>query len=127
MMNMYALHRGLAVAAVTALCTVPLTAQQKVRIIQTNTAGDNVHLIDPATNRVVGEIAGIEVGHGAAAAADGSRIYVSNEADNTLDVVDGRTLRVTSKVPLSGHPNNISIGKDGRRVYIAIRRRSRRG
>ena len=32
---------------------------------------------------------GIEVGHGAAAAPDGSRIYVSNEADSTLDVVDG--------------------------------------
>src|SRR5262249_50309781 len=91
------------------------------RIIQTNSAGDNVHIIDPATNKVVGEITGIEVGHGAAAAPDGSFIYVSNEADSTLDVVDARTLRVTSKVPLSGHPNNIGIGRDGRRVYVSIR------
>ena len=93
----------------------------KVRIIQTNSAGDNVHIIDPATNTVVGEINGIEVGHGAAAAPDGSRIYVSNESDSTLDVVDGRTLRVMSNIALSGHPNNISIGKDGKRVYVAIR------
>src|SRR5262245_36312870 len=93
----------------------------KPRIIQTNSAGDNVHLIDPTTNKVVGEITGIEVGHGAAGAPDGSKIYVSNESENTLDVVDARTLRVTSKVPLSGHPNNISISRDGRRVYIAIR------
>ncbi len=93
----------------------------KVRIIQTNSAGDSVHIIDPATNKVVGEINGIEVGHGAAAAPDGSRIYVSNESDSTLDVVDGRTLRVMSNIALSGHPNNISIGKDGRRVYVAIR------
>ena len=93
----------------------------KVRIIQTNSAGDNVSIIDPATNKVVGEISGIEVGHGAAAAPDASRLYVSNEADSTLDVVDARTLRVTSKIPLSGHPNNISIGKDGKRVYVAIR------
>ena len=35
---------------------IPLTAQHKVRIIQTNSAGDNVHLIDPATNTVVGVI-----------------------------------------------------------------------
>src|SRR5262245_35317062 len=35
------------------------------RIIQTNSAGDNVHLIDPATNKVVGIIRGIEAGHGA--------------------------------------------------------------
>jgi YVTN family beta-propeller protein len=92
-----------------------------VRIIQTNSAGDTVHIIDPATNTVVGQITGIEVGHGAAAAPDGSRLYVSNEADSTLDVVDGRTLRVMSKVPLTGHPNNIAASRDGARVYVAIR------
>ena len=42
--------------------------QHKVRIIQTNSAGDNVHLIDPATNKVVGVINGIEVNHGAGGA-----------------------------------------------------------
>src|SRR5207237_1007788 len=73
-----------------------------------------------ATNRVVWEIKGIEVNHGAAVAPDGSRIYVSNEADSTLDVVDATTLHVTNKVKLSGHPNNISIGRDGRRVYVSI-------
>jgi YVTN family beta-propeller protein len=97
--------------------TMPLHA----RIVQTNSAGDDVSIIDPATNKVVGHVVGIEVNHGAAAAPDGSRIYVSNEADATLDVVDARTLRVTSKIPLSGHPNNISISHDGKRVYIAIR------
>ena len=91
------------------------------RIIQTNSAGDNVHIIDPATNKIVGEISGIEVGHGAAAAPDGRWIYVSNEADSTLDVVDARTLRVVANIPLTGHPNNISISRDGRRVYVAIR------
>jgi YVTN family beta-propeller protein len=90
------------------------------RIVQTNSAGDNVAIIDPAVNEVVGTISGIEVGHGAAAAPDGSRIYVSDEADSTLDVVDARTLRVMSKVPLSGHPNNIAASKDGKRVYVAI-------
>jgi len=92
-----------------------------VRIVQTNSAGDDVHIIDPSTNKVVGHIKGIEVGHGAAAAPDGRFIYVSNEAASTLDVVDARTLRVTSHIPLSGHPNNISISKDGKRVYVAIR------
>jgi YVTN family beta-propeller protein len=86
---------------------------------QTNAAGDNVHIIDPATNKVVGEITGIEAGHGAAVA--GNRIYISNEADDTLDVVDAKTLLVTNKVPLSGHPNNIAAGRDGRRVYVSIR------
>ena len=95
-------------------------AAGKVRIIQTNSAGDNVSIIDPVTNKVVGEVKGIEVNHGAAAAPDGSRLYVSNEAESTLDVVDGKTLKVTNKIKLSGHPNNIAASKDGRRVYVSI-------
>src|SRR6266446_6786370 len=101
------------------LLALPLTAST-VRIIQTNSAGDNVHIIDPATNKVVGVINGIEVGHGAAVSPDGSRYYFSDEAESTLDVVDRKTLKVMRRIPLSGHPNNISIGKDGRRVYVAI-------
>jgi len=79
-----------------------------------------VDLIDPATNTVVAEIAGIEVNHGAAAAPDGSRLYITDEAQSSLDVVDARTLKVVNRIPLSGHPNNLSITPDGRRVYIAI-------
>src|SRR4029077_3566545 len=94
----------------------------KVRIIQTNAAGDDVHIIDPTTNKVVGKITGIEVNHGAAAAPDGSRYYISNEAESTLDVVDGKTYKVIKSIPLSDHPNNLGISKDGKRVYIAIAR-----
>src|SRR5207245_6814531 len=90
-------------------------ADGKVRIIQTNSAGDNVQIIDPATNTVVGEISGIEVSHGVAAAPDGRRIYVSNEADSTLDVADGKTLQVIKKIALTDRRNNVSIGPDGRR------------
>jgi len=60
------------------------------------------------------------VNHGAAAAPDGSRYYISNEAESTLDVVDTKTLKVIRNIPLSGHPNNISISKDGRRVFVGI-------
>src|ERR1700736_5994923 len=102
------------------LCTSSLTAQSKVRIIQTNSAGDNVAVIDPVTNKVVGEIAGIEAGHGAGVAPDGSRIYISDEAQSSLDVADGKTLKVIKRIPLSGHPNNMAVSRDGRRVYVGI-------
>ena len=81
------------------LLALPLTAGT-VRIIQTNSAGDNVSIIDPSTNKVVGVINGIEVNHGAAAAPDGSRYYISNEAESTLDVVDTKSLKVTRSIPL---------------------------
>jgi YVTN family beta-propeller protein len=101
------------------LLALPLAASS-VRILQTNSAGDSVHVIDPATNKVVGVIEGIEVNHGAAAAPDGSRFYISNEGKSTLDVVDVKSLKVIKSIPLSGHPNNIAISKDGRRVYVSI-------
>src|SRR5438093_7896775 len=114
-------RRCLTVAAVIAVCALsPRAAEKKVRIIQTNSAGDNIHVIDPVTNKVVGVIEGIEVNHGAAVAPDGSRIYISDEAMSTLDIVDGKTLKVTKRIPLSGHPNNIAVGRDGRRVYVGI-------
>jgi YVTN family beta-propeller protein len=91
-----------------------------VRIVQTNAAGDSVMLIDPASNKVVGEIKDIEVNHGAAAAPDGSRLYITNEAESTLDVADLKTLKVIKKIPLTNHPNNVAISKDGKRVYAAI-------
>jgi YVTN family beta-propeller protein len=118
-----ALRRYLAVFAAIALCTISVTAQhpqQKVRIIQTNSAGDNVHIIDPATNKVVGVISGIEVNHGVGASPDGSRIYISDEAESSLDVVDAKTLKIIKRIPLSGHPNNMAVGRDGRRVYVGI-------
>jgi YVTN family beta-propeller protein len=109
----------LVLGLVSGLTTATLGAAT-VRIIQTNAAGDSVMLIDPATNTVVGEIKGIEVNHGAAAAPDGSKFYITNEADATLDVADAKTLKVIKKIPLTNHPNNVAVSKDGKRVYVAI-------
>src|SRR4051812_2321829 len=110
--------------AAIALCAMSFSSagaqQQKLRIIQTNSAGDNIHIIDPAANKVVGEIKGIEAPHGIAVAPDGSRIYVSEEADKTLTVIDGKTLQVTKRIPLSGNPNLIDITPDGKWIYVAI-------
>jgi DNA-binding beta-propeller fold protein YncE len=110
--------RLVAVLAVLALVT-PAWAQ--VRIVQTNSGkSNNVHLIDPVTNRIVGEVANVPINHGAAGSPDGRWLYFTSEAEQTLHVVDGKTLQTTKKIPLSGRPNNMSIGKDGRRVYVGI-------
>ena len=90
-------------------------------VLQSNAAGDDIHLIDADTNRLVGVIQGIEVPHGVAIAPGGARIYVTNEALRTLDVVDARSFQVTNRVPLTGRPNNLAVGKDGRWVYVGIR------
>ena len=111
--------RAIAIAAAL-VASMATAAFAQVRIVQTNSQGDNIHLIDPATRQIVGEIKGVPINHGAAAAPDGSRLYFSSEAEQTLHVVDARTLQSIKKIPLTGRPNNISISKDGRRVYVGI-------
>ena len=39
------------------------------RVLQTNSGSGNIHLIDPVTNKVVGEVTGVPVNHGAAGSA----------------------------------------------------------
>jgi YVTN family beta-propeller protein len=124
MTNRYILRGALAavagIAFYAASSSWPAAQQSKLRVIQTNSAGDNINIIDPVTNKVVAEIKGIEASHGVAAAPDGSRIYISEEAEKTLDVIDGKTLQVTKKIPLSGVPNLIDMTPDGRWIYVAI-------
>jgi len=91
------------------------------RIYVTNSAGNTIDVIDPATNQVVQVISGIVLPHGIAFSPDGARIYVSNESESVLDIVDRKTGEIRGRVPLSGRPNNIAITKDGARVLVGIR------
>src|ERR1035437_2704112 len=110
MRNKQMFRGALAALAGLVMCTVSFSAMAaQLRVIQTNFAGDTIHIIDPATNKVVGKIEGMEATHGITVAPDGSRIYISEEADNTVTVIDGKTLKVTKKIPLSGNPNLIDI------------------
>src|SRR5205814_9099516 len=90
-------------ALLLTLCALPAAAET-ARIYVTNSAGDSIHVIDPATQKVVQVIEGIDGAHGIDFSPDGRRVYVTNEPDPTLDVFDRAGGRLISKVKLSGHP-----------------------
>src|SRR6266571_1970489 len=113
----------LALAPFSLPASLPADAGSSL-IYVTNSAGDSIHVVDPATNKVVQEIKAGEATHGIAPAPDGSRVYVSNEADTTLDVFDRESGALIKKVPLSNHPNNIAVTKTGDRILVAIARGS---
>lgn len=102
--------------------SIPGSARAElVRIYVTNSAGDSVHVVDPATNKVVQVFKGPEAMHGIAFAPDGSRVYVSNEHDRTLDVINRQDGKLVKQVKLSDRPNNIAVAKDGR-IAVGIAR-----
>jgi YVTN family beta-propeller protein len=116
-------NKYLALIAGVVMCAAfvsPAAAQQKLRIVQSNSAGDNLHIIDATTNKVIGEIKGIEAPHGLTVSPDGSRIYISEEADDSVIVIDGKTLQTIKRIKLSGNPNLTDITPDGRWLYVAI-------
>jgi YVTN family beta-propeller protein len=118
--------RRISLTALSFACAMLLSAAaaraELVRVYITNSAGDSIHVIDPATNKVVQEIKGIEAAHGINFAPDGSKVYVSNESDSTLDVFDRESGKLIKKIALSAHPNNIAVTKNGDRVVVAIAR-----
>jgi YVTN family beta-propeller protein len=121
MMRIFTVRRLLSAAALIALASASPVAQSRaVRIIQTNAAGDNSHVIDPVTNKVIATIEGTEVPHGVAGAPDGNRLYITIESKKALGVVDPKTWKVIKEVPLSGRPNNLFVSKDSKKVYVGI-------
>jgi YVTN family beta-propeller protein len=91
------------------------------KLYVTNSAGENIHVIDLAALRVVGEIRTGERPHGAAASADGRRFFTTVETDQLLLVLDTATDRIVQSVKLSGLPNQCAVTPDGRYVGVPIR------
>ncbi len=108
---------------ILALALAPLPASAgTVRIYITNSAGDSIHIIDPATNTVVQEVKNYVGAHGVDFSPDGSKVYVTNELTDKLDVLDPKTGQVIKSVELSGHPNIVAADKAGNRIVVAIAR-----
>lgn len=102
------------------LAALPMAAAP-LRVYVTNSAGDSVTIVNPASDRVVGEFRVSRNPHGIVPSPDGKRFYISSEGEDVLDVVDRSSLRITRRVPIGRRPNNIAITPDGRRVYVCIR------
>ena len=115
------------------MISVPLAAQtyisdfvngpikdRPIRILQTNSAGDDVYVFDPSTMEQVGYIENLPHNHGATVHADGTHYYFTNEHENTVDVVNSRTFKVEKRIPLANGPHNLSASMSARKVYVAI-------
>jgi DNA-binding beta-propeller fold protein YncE len=107
-------------ALVVLISAGALAQPRTVRILQTNAAGDNIHVIDPATNQVVALIDGIEVPHGVSSTSDGRWVFITNESMATLDAISPADWKVQQQIKLSGRPNNVMVSKDNRKVYVGI-------
>ncbi len=91
------------------------------KLYVTNSAGDNIHIIDLRSFNVIGEIRGVDHPHGAAVSADGRRFFTTVEGDHTLRVIDTASDRIIQSIKLSGLPNQCAVTPDGKFVGVPIR------
>jgi YVTN family beta-propeller protein len=110
----------LAFAPVLAAAEPSAKVRQKLYV--TNSAGDDVTIIDVATNKPIGRI---EVGphpHGIAVPAKADFILVTIEGGKPGELVwiDPQTDKVTRRMPIGPAPNQLAITPDGKFAYIPV-------
>jgi YVTN family beta-propeller protein len=110
----------LTVALAFALAAPPTAPAQKLYVA--NSAGTDVHVIDPATNRVTNRV---EIGpqpHGLVATRDGRQLFltVENTAGETGELVwfDPITDAVTRRMKIGPRPNQLACTPDGAIAYV---------
>jgi YVTN family beta-propeller protein len=112
--------------AVLVLCIPPLaragepSGKVHQKLYVTNSAGDDVTVIDVATHKQLGRI---EVGpnpHGIAAPASHDVIYVTIEGGKPgeLVTIDPRTDKVVRRMTVGPAPNQLAVTPDGKLAYV---------
>jgi YVTN family beta-propeller protein len=99
---------------------VPLVAAT-TRIYVTNRGGTTIDVIDPATNKVVETIKGIESPEVVRFSPDGSLLYIASRSVDELYVMDRKSGKYLKKVPLSGWANDAMVTNDGKLILVCIR------
>ena len=111
---------GLGAAAVSLAIAVPSAFAVSSLIYVTNSAGDNVHVIDSATNKVVQVIKGIEASHGVAFSPDGKTVYdFDEESGGGRELLGGKGVGLAD-MTLMGLPvpAGFTVTTDACRAYM---------
>ena len=116
--------RRLLALLVVALVLQPAWAQTKLRqkLYVTNSAGNDVTIVDVATNKVISTV---EVGphpHGIAVPASQDLVLVTIEGGKVGELVylDPFTDKVTKRINIGPAPNQLAVTPDGKWAYIPV-------
>jgi len=101
-----------------ALCLLAMPAAARTLLYVGNSIGDDVSVIDPATQKIVTTIKVGKQVHGVCAPANGRKAYVTVESTHEVKVVDTASNTVVDTIALPGQPNECAVTSDGR--YLAV-------
>lgn len=84
-----------------------------------NSASNNVSVIDVATNAIVATITVGANPTGIAVSFDGTRVFVANTDSNNVSVIDTATNAVIASPTVGNTPGATAVNRAGTRVYVA--------
>jgi len=109
-------------AGLVLLSTLTVAGLPTQKLYVANSLGNDIHIIDPATNQVIRRV---EIGpqpHGLVATAKGDRLFltVENTAGEVGELVwfDTATDTVTRRMPIGPRPNQLACTPDGTIAYV---------
>ncbi len=107
-------------AAMLFLAPAEPVAQSKLYVA--NSAGDDLHVIDPTTNKVIQSVKVGPQPHGLIATADNKKLFITIEntagEEGELLWYDVATDLVTRRLKVGPRPNQPACTPDGRLVYV---------
>ncbi len=98
----------------------PAVAATRSILYVANSQGDDITIIDLATQKVIKTLKVGPIVHGVCAQADGRRAFATIESEHSLKVIDTRTNTVTDTIALGGQPNECAATSDGRYVVVPL-------
>ena len=98
----------------------PAEAATRSILYVANSQGDDITIIDLATQKVIKTLKVGPIVHGVCAQADGRRAFATIESEHSLKVIDTKTNTVTDTIALGGQPNECAATNDGRYVVVPL-------
>ncbi len=99
----------------------PAVAATRSILYVANSQGDDITIIDLATQKVIKTLKdGADRPWRVCAQADGRRAFATIESEHSLKVIDTRTNTVTDTIALGGQPNECAATGDGRYVVVPL-------
>jgi YVTN family beta-propeller protein len=97
-------------------------AKARQKLYVTNSAGDDVTVVDTATNKVITRIEVGQLPHGIAvpAAQDFILVTIEGAKPGELVWIDPLTDKVTKRMPIGPAPNQLAVTPDGKIAYVPV-------
>src|SRR3954467_6655287 len=109
------------ILALAVACAAAVSAAEgRAMLYVANSQGDDITVIDLATQKITTTFNVGPIVHGVCAQADGRRAFATIESEHALKVIDTKTSTVTDTIPLGGQPNECAATNDGRYVVVPL-------